>query len=86
MIQVFGTGHQRLIDWLEKEWWQNGPPVCVIEGFPGVGKTRIAEELLDRLGNLPNSAPMLECPSAGIGLVDDLLLTLAEKLAQPWAS
>lgn len=80
MKQLFGTDHRRLLDWLEQEWWPKGPPVCVIEGFPGVGKTRIAEDLLERLGDAPSLAPMLDCPPAGVGLMDDLLLDLAEKL------
>ncbi|HJU38027.1 MAG TPA: glycosyltransferase [Tahibacter sp.] len=82
MARIFGTGHRNLIDFLQQDWWINGPAVCVVEGFPGVGKTRIAEELLDRLGNEPSKAPMLECPPAGAGLVDNLLLELAEKLSE----
>jgi hypothetical protein len=49
MTQLHGREHQALIDWLEHEWWLTGPSICVVEGFPGVGKTRIAEDLMTRL-------------------------------------
>ena len=60
MMKLFGTNHRQLLDWLEHQWWPKGPPVCVIEGFPGVGKTRIAEDLLERLGTSVSVAPMLD--------------------------
>jgi len=70
MTELVGTAHRQLLDWLVQVWWPQGPPVCVIEGFPGVGKTRIAEDLLGRLEASVPLTPMLECPSAGVGMID----------------
>ncbi|WP_156427756.1 tetratricopeptide repeat protein [Thiohalocapsa sp. ML1] len=81
MARLYGREHQQLIDWLAQEWWPKGPPICVIEGFPGVGKTRIAEELMVRLDSAAVLKPLVECPAASVGLEDDLLLNLAETLA-----
>jgi hypothetical protein len=81
MARLFGHGHQQLINWLAQEWWPQGPSICVVEGFPGVGKTRVAEELMARLGDTLKLSPLVECPTGSMGLLDDLLLALAEVLA-----
>lgn len=43
--QTFGVKRQQLLDWLNTHWLDDGPPVCFIEGSPGVGKTALAGDL-----------------------------------------
>lgn len=45
--KAFGAQRQQLIEWLETTWLQDGPPICIVEGFPGVGKTALAGDLCD---------------------------------------
>lgn len=47
--KVFGAQRNDLLEWLNSTWLENGPPICFIEGFPGVGKTALASELSERL-------------------------------------
>ncbi|RQO59416.1 glycosyltransferase [Variovorax sp. KBW07] len=44
---TFGTQRQQLLDWLRATWLRDGPPICIVEGFPGVGKTALAGDLCD---------------------------------------
>ena len=41
-MQLFGEQHRAIGEWLVADWWQKGPPVATIQGFPGIGKTEIA--------------------------------------------
>ena len=83
MLEIIGKAHNDLLNSLVDDWWINGPAVCVIQGFPGVGKTRIAEALVERIQkerNIP-LAIRIECPEGpALGLVDDLYLELAQAL------
>ena len=45
--KAFGAQRQQLLDWLGTTWLRNGPPICIVEGFPGVGKTALAGDLCD---------------------------------------
>ena len=45
---LIGIKHRQLLDWLAAQWLAHGPAVCSVEGFPGVGKTTIAEALATR--------------------------------------
>jgi hypothetical protein len=64
------------LEWLESDWLQAGPPVCVLSGFAGVGKTILAGELSERV-----RVPHVYIPVAADGYsLDDLLLTLASDL------
>ena len=45
--ELIGKGHAELLRWLTETWLPKGPPVCFLEGFPGVGKTTVARTLLD---------------------------------------
>ncbi|SDD96920.1 tetratricopeptide repeat protein [Actinokineospora iranica] len=45
-----GSGGDRaaLLTWLATEWPRTGPCVCLVEGFPGVGKTHLSDQLVAR--------------------------------------
>ena len=62
--------------WLRDNWLPDGLPVCVIEGFSGVGKSRLAR-WLTRESSLP--AVMVQIAEGGLGL-DDALVELAVAL------
>ena len=82
MIAFIGRSHNVLLNWLEQDWWCDGPSICVVQGFPGVGKTLLAEVLVRQIKKRTNNllAVQIECPESKIGLVDDLYLELAEAL------
>lgn len=82
MLDIIGKAHNDLLNWLVKDWWLNGPAVCVIQGFPGVGKNHVADVLVERLQKERNDplAVQVECPESHLGLVDDLYLALAQAL------
>jgi tetratricopeptide (TPR) repeat protein len=84
MGSLVGAQHNTLLDWLATGWRTEGPRVCVIEGFPGVGKTRVAEDLSDRLAAAADPPLIVRtvCPSSQTGLIDDLLLNLAQEFAE----
>lgn len=44
---AFGAQRQQLLEWLAISWLRDGPPICFIEGFPGVGKTALAGDLCE---------------------------------------
>jgi glycosyltransferase involved in cell wall biosynthesis/tetratricopeptide (TPR) repeat protein len=45
--KAFGAQRQELLEWLKTTWLRSGPPICIVEGFPGVGKTALAGDLCD---------------------------------------
>ncbi|ALT79085.1 glycosyltransferase [Paucibacter sp. KCTC 42545] len=45
--KAFGAQRQKLLEWLTCTWLPGGPPICFIEGFPGVGKTALAGDLCE---------------------------------------
>ena len=68
MASLFGTEYLALIEWLCGEWWNSGPGICIVEGFPGVGKTRVAEEAASRLEQKHGiSTAWSECPENQTG-------------------
>jgi tetratricopeptide (TPR) repeat protein len=80
---MFGKKYQALTAWLTDEWWSKGPPVCVISGFPGTGKTRIAVETMNALKQARPTLPIafFNCVESTSDQADDLLLTITEELA-----
>jgi tetratricopeptide (TPR) repeat protein len=80
---LFGQQHNAVLEWLVGDWWQKGPPVAVIQGFPGIGKTEIALQAMTEFRKAHSNVPtvLFDCPETTTGLADDLLLTLAEELA-----
>lgn len=71
-----GLSQDELVRWLSGEWLDNGPHVCILEGFGGVGKTRIANEVI-RQANFP--AIRVVVPEGGLGW-EDLLILIATEL------
>ena len=82
MAGFLGEEYSTLVEWLCKDWWDSGPGICVIEGFSGVGKTRVAEEVEARLQQTQGVlTAWSECPEARTGMIDDLTLALAESFS-----
>ena len=42
--KYIGTSRAENLDWLVNVWLKDGPPVCFLQGFPGVGKTDLARD------------------------------------------
>ncbi len=82
-MELFGTQHQALLEWLSNDWWSKGPPVALLQGFPGIGKTEIALRMMEQLLSQNPLLPMTRfiCPETRTGAADDLLLTIGEELA-----
>lgn len=74
-----GKNRTELIDWLLQTWMTDGPPVCFIEGFSGVGKTSIARVIMKDSGI---RSIMVDMPDANSEQVDNLFLNLATELSR----
>ena len=79
---LFGEQHQALKEWLTGRWLKDGPPIAAIQGFPGLGKTAIAESVIAELARRSAALTIvhIDCPISSASLVDDLVLNLAEEL------
>ncbi|MET7893212.1 hypothetical protein [Streptomyces mirabilis] len=71
-----GLSQDELVRWLCDDWLDNGPHVCILEGFGGVGKSRIANEAI-RKADFP--AIRVVTPEGGLGW-EDLLILIATEL------
>jgi tetratricopeptide (TPR) repeat protein len=78
MSELIGSGQHRLLAKLRDEWLQRGGPICAIEGFPGVGKTDLAERLITKVNK---KFVFVECPEKDIDATSDLLAHLGQELA-----
>lgn len=76
--QLLGRGHKALLDWLIQSWIPQGPPVCFLDGFSGVGKTTVAR-LLPESPERP--VVMIAVPETDADASDDLLLDMAMALS-----
>ena len=76
--QYLGRRHAELSSWLAQTWLKEGPPVCFVEGFSGVGKTSLARDLLKNSGW---NAVMVNMPDAGADQADNLFLDLTTELS-----
>src|SRR5574342_697421 len=74
-----GKNHTELTGWLFGTWLKDGPPVCFLEGFSGVGKTSIARSLIKSSELRP---VMVEMPDTSSDQVDNLFLNLATELSE----
>src|SRR5258708_38805036 len=45
--QYVGANRAENLEWLVNVWLSDGPPACFLQGFPGVGKTDLARDLLE---------------------------------------
>ncbi len=76
--KVLGKTHNRMLDWLQTQWLKDGPQVCFIEGFSGVGKTSVARSLIQSSGW---PALIVNVPETKSSQADDLFLDLATELS-----
>jgi hypothetical protein len=44
MKKYVGKSRKENLDWLLNVWLKDGPPVCFLQGFSGVGKTDLARD------------------------------------------
>jgi AAA domain len=79
MLHVIGQEHQDLLTWLADDWLNQGPPVSFLQGFPGVGKTFVADRLVLQANR---KSVMVNMPQANLGIVDDLLQDIATGLSE----
>jgi glycosyltransferase involved in cell wall biosynthesis/tetratricopeptide (TPR) repeat protein len=78
---AFGQQRQQLLDWLKTTWMRDGPPVCFIEGFPGVGKTALAGDLWEATKSSGTiQACFEEVTNRPLPSLTDLFLDLAANL------
>lgn len=75
---LHGARHRETLGWLQGTWLDKGPTVCVVQGFPGVGKTRLAS---DFLADLTTPRGFVDFPESEGDPFDDLLLAVAGELA-----
>jgi hypothetical protein len=81
MSALHGDKHKGLVAWLGDEWWNAGPTICCLEGFPGVGKTEIRRSLGGRLRAQNIQTVSVDVPEPGDAQFDDFLLSLAQEFA-----
>ncbi len=74
-----GKNRTELTDFLLQTWLKEGPPICFIEGFSGVGKTSIARTVIKKSGL---NAVMTDMPDASSNQTDNLFLDLATELSE----
>jgi tetratricopeptide (TPR) repeat protein len=79
MNRLFGSAHNEILDWLAGDWLRDGPTVCLLEGFSGVGKTAIADTLGTRCGG-GRAVVHVEVPQTRGAVSEDLLWTIAEEM------
>jgi tetratricopeptide (TPR) repeat protein len=73
-----GKKHTELTEWLLQTWLKEGPPICFIEGFSGVGKSTVARTVVQDSGwDYVN----VDMPEVTSDQVDNLFLNLATALA-----
>lgn len=78
----FGAGRQELLDWLSRDWISEGPAVCFVEGFPGVGKSDLAAALSSQVETSRAwTSVFFEVPDQAEPSFNDALLEIAELLA-----
>ena len=79
MYELVGRKHIELIEWLTNTWLPQGPPICFVEGFPGVGKTSVARVLM---GKVDIPTVIITAPDTQGDPIDDLFLDLGTKLSE----
>ena len=42
---MIGENHKKIFNWIEQTWIPYGNKVCILEGFPGVGKTFLSQKI-----------------------------------------
>lgn len=77
-IHSIGKTHTELSSWLVETWIKDGPSICFVEGFSGVGKTSIARQVVQRSGY---DSVMVNMSEANADQVGNLFLDLATELS-----
>lgn len=72
-----GKHRNELLNYFAIDWLPNGPPVAILQGFPGCGKTQLA---LAVAANAPHILIQVEPPPDAQDPSLDILIDLAEKL------
>jgi len=77
---MIGKHHRKLVDDLEA-WFDAGPPVCIVQGFSGSGKSTVifptvAQRVVGRA-----IIVSVDVPESNESQRDDLLMALSEELA-----
>ena len=82
--KYFGKSRSDNLNWLAGKWLTAGPPVCFLEGFPGVGKSALASELLSRVkrDKSVGHAFSYDVPETSSPSTIDVLMQLSEDLSQ----
>jgi glycosyltransferase involved in cell wall biosynthesis/tetratricopeptide (TPR) repeat protein len=77
-VEYIGQKRKELLGWIKGTWLKSGPPVCFVHGFPGTGKSSIADVVAEESG-----LNYIRCDSnAPVGSVDDLLLEVQESSSE----
>lgn len=85
-----GKNRSETLDWLSKAWLEQGPPVCYLQGSPGVGKTDLARDfraLVDRQRSSDNKRrwqqavinELPDCEVSVVGSLMELSITLSQQ-------
>jgi hypothetical protein len=79
-----GKNRAENLDWLLNRWLKEGPPVCFLQGFPGVGKTDLAHDFRNAAEKLPGwqRAIFDDVPDRATPSVMDSLLDVGDKLSR----
>lgn len=83
-VKLIGKQHIGLVEWFSDAWWQPGEsPVAVLQGFPGAGKTEIADQVMQRLASAKPGVKVIrgQCPQSKLTIMSDLVLLIAGGLA-----
>ncbi|MDI1279086.1 TIR domain-containing protein [Methylobacter sp.] len=73
-----GKQHSKLLHYFATDWLPNGPPVAILQGFPGCGKTQLASAIA---ANAPLSLDPIEASPDAQDPSLDILMSLADALA-----
>ena len=73
-IKFYGQQRDKILERLINKWLPEGPPVAILQGFPGCGKTQLARAAAKEA---PQSIDPVEPPMVSTESVVDLFLDLA---------
>ncbi|MFL6256124.1 MAG: glycosyltransferase [Pyrinomonadaceae bacterium] len=73
-FRFHGQQRDKILDQLVNRWLVDGPPVAILQGFPGCGKSQLALAVAE---NIPHSLDPVEPQMDSADPVVDLLLELA---------
>src|SRR6516165_12599612 len=74
-----GEQQEGILRWLVENWIPHGPPVAILEGFPGCGKSQLAREVANQV---ERAVGPVEPPEESEDRARELFLELAVILEQ----